>query len=37
MLLKEDSPKVGQMVNETREAIEKILEESKSKMEACDP
>ena len=29
----EDRPKVGQMVNETREAIEKVLEETKSKME----
>ncbi len=29
----EDRPKVGQMVNETREAIEKVLEESKAKME----
>jgi phenylalanyl-tRNA synthetase alpha chain len=28
-----DRPKVGQMVNETREAIEKVLEESKKKME----
>lgn len=29
----EDRPKVGQMVNETRETIEKVLEESKVKME----
>ncbi len=29
----EDRPKVGQMVNEAREAIEKVLEESKAKME----
>ena len=29
----EDRPKVGQMVNETRAAIESILEESKVKME----
>ncbi|WP_330370873.1 phenylalanine--tRNA ligase subunit alpha [Butyrivibrio sp. LB2008] len=31
----EDRPKVGQLVNETREAIEKVLEETKSKMEAA--
>ena len=30
----EDRPKVGQMVNETREEIERVLEEAKSKMEA---
>ncbi len=29
----EDRPKVGQMVNETREEIEKVLEASKVKME----
>ena len=29
----EERPKVGQLVNETREAIESILEESKAKME----
>ena len=29
----EDRPKVGQMVNETREAIEKVMEERKVKME----
>jgi len=29
----EDRPKVGQLVNETREAIEKILEEKKEKFE----
>ena len=29
----EDRPKVGQLVNETRTAIENILEESKAKME----
>ena len=29
----EDRPKVGQMVNETRAAIESLLEESKKKME----
>ena len=29
----EDRPKVGQLVNETREAIEKVLEETKNKME----
>ena len=29
----EDRPKVGQMVNETREAIEAVLEENKEKME----
>ena len=28
----EDRPKVGQMVNETRAAIESLLEESKKKM-----
>ena len=32
---KEDRPKVGQMVNETREAIEELLEESKNKMDAA--
>ena len=31
----EDRPKVGQHVNETREAIEKVLEETKNKMEAA--
>ncbi|RKM63456.1 phenylalanine--tRNA ligase subunit alpha [Butyrivibrio sp. XB500-5] len=31
----EDRPKVGQLVNETREAIEKVLEETKNKMEAA--
>ncbi len=31
----EDRPKVGQLVNETREAIEKVLEETKAKMEAA--
>lgn len=31
----EERPKVGQMVNETRETIEAFLEESKSKMEAA--
>ena len=31
----EDRPKVGQLVNETREAIEKVLEETKYKMEAA--
>ena len=31
----EERPKVGQMVNETREAIEALLEESKSKMDAA--
>lgn len=30
----EDRPKVGQMVNETRAAIETLLEESKQRMEA---
>lgn len=30
----EDRPKVGQMVNETREEIERVLEEAKAKMEA---
>lgn len=30
----EERPKVGQLVNETREAIEKLLEESKKMMEA---
>ncbi len=30
----EDRPKVGQMVNETREEIERVLEEAKTKMEA---
>ena len=29
----EDRPKVGQMVNDTRAAIESLLEESKKKME----
>ena len=29
----EDRPKVGQMVNETRAAIEAVLEENKEKME----
>ena len=29
----EDRPKVGQMVNETREAIESFLEETKQKLE----
>ena len=29
----EDRPKVGQMVNETRSAIETLLEESRTKME----
>ena len=29
----EDRPKVGQLVNETREAIEQLLEETKTKME----
>ena len=29
----EERPKVGQMVNETRAAIESVLEESKKKME----
>ena len=29
----EDRPKVGQLVNETREEIEKVLEESVKKME----
>ena len=29
----EERPKVGQLVNETREAIESILEESRAKME----
>ena len=29
----EDRPKVGQLVNETREAIESVLEERKTKME----
>ena len=29
----QDRPKVGQMVNETREAIEKILEDSRVKLE----
>ena len=29
----EDRPKVGQMVNETRAAIETLLEESKQRME----
>ena len=28
----EDRPKVGQMVNETREAIEKVMEERKVKL-----
>jgi len=31
----EERPKVGQMVNETREAIEALLEESKAKMESA--
>ena len=31
----EDRPKVGQLVNETREAIEKVLEETKNKMESA--
>lgn len=31
----EERPKVGQMVNETRQAIENILEESKKKLEAA--
>ena len=31
----EDRPKVGLLVNETREAIEKVLEETKNKMEAA--
>jgi len=31
----EERPKVGQMVNETREAIEALLEESKNKMDAA--
>ena len=30
----DDRPKVGQMVNETREEIERVLEEAKAKMEA---
>ncbi len=30
----EDRPKVGQMVNETREEIERVLDEAKTKMEA---
>ena len=30
----EDRPKVGQMVNEVREEIERVLEEAKTKMEA---
>ena len=29
----EDRPKVGQLVNETRAAIEAVLDESKTKME----
>ena len=29
----EDRPKVGQLVNETRVAIEQIMEETKTKME----
>ena len=32
-VLPEDRPKVGQMVNETRAAIEAVLEENKEKME----
>ena len=32
---KEDRPKVGQMVNETREAIEALLDERKNKMDAA--
>ena len=30
----EDRPKVGQMVNETRAAIEEVLDETKKKLEA---
>ena len=30
----EDRPKVGQLVNETREEIEKVLEEAKAKSKA---
>ena len=29
----EDRPKVGQMVNDTRAAIEQLLDETKAKME----
>ena len=32
----EDRPKVGQWVNETREAIEAKLEETKAKLEAAE-
>ncbi len=31
----EDRPKVGQLVNETREAIEKVLDETKNKLETA--
>ena len=34
MLAPEDRPKVGQMVNETRAAIEEVLDETKKKLEA---
>ena len=33
----EERPKVGQLVNETRAAIEEILEESKTEDGACNP
>ena len=35
LLRKLDRPKVGQWVNETREAIEAKLEETKKKLEAA--
>ena len=34
MLLRKDRPKVGQLVNETRQAIESFLEETKKKLAA---